>query len=268
MGKRQKKIKIINQILVLSVLLCSVVACDMQEYPAPEDSGKTELLIYSGMTMIQPLMEIAALIEAQENCKIKITYGGSGHILKSVKVNRVGDLFFPGDESYISDLQQQGVVTDAVQLGYNQAVLFVQPGNPRQLTSSLQQFCDRNLIVVIGSEQAGSIGRETRRILDWEQNYHCALENALYITTDSKGLSKAIRTNDADLVINWKAVQHLPVNRGLLEEISLPADYALQQPLVMGLLKYSANPQLARKVMILAASETGMAIFRKYGFLD
>ena len=116
------------KIQLLFILPFLLVACDMQKYPEPVNSNQRELLIYSGMTMLQPLQEISTLIEKEENCRIKITYGGSGHILKSVEVNQIGDLFFPGDNSYIDELQDKGIITESIPVGYNKAGLFVQPG--------------------------------------------------------------------------------------------------------------------------------------------
>ncbi len=259
--------RIVKIILVL-VTPFILLACDMQTYPEPESSPQRELLIYSGMTMIQPLQEISALIEQDEHCRIKITYGGSGHILKSVKVNQIGDLFFPGDKSYIDGLQEQGIITESVQVGYNEAGFFVQPGNPKQITSDLRQLQNRQLHVVIGSRKAGAIGRETEKILRQAGIYQEVLNNALYLTTDSKGLAQAIMKQDADLVLNWKATNYLSENIGKMEFVALPPEYSERQLLVMGLLTYSQHPQLARKIMQLAASEVGQSIFRKYGFLD
>lgn len=150
---------------LLFVLLFLLVACDMQKYPEAENSHFPEVLIYSGMTMIQPLQELSALIEQSENCRIKITYGGSGHLLKSVEVNQIGDLFFPGDKSYIETLQKQGIITESISVGYNQAGFNVKTGNPQQISSDLNNLQNKQLRVVIGSNNAGSIGRESERIL-------------------------------------------------------------------------------------------------------
>lgn len=250
------------------MLLCSLVACDMEKYPEPESDNCPEVLIYSGMTMIQPLKEISALVEAAENCKIIITYGGSGHILRSVEVNQMGDLFFPGDDSYIDILQEQAVVTESVQVGYNQAGLFVQPGNPKQISSDLKNLQNKQLNIVIGTQKAGAIGRETERILRQAGNYQEVINNCLYMTTDSKGLAKAIKNKNADLVVNWKAVSFLPDNIGKMTFLPLSGKEIDKQPLVMGLLTYSQHPDLARKIMEMASTEVGQNIFRKYGFLD
>ncbi|MCD6580765.1 MAG: substrate-binding domain-containing protein [Desulfuromusa sp.] len=256
------------KIRLLFILLFLLVACDMQKYPEPENNDQRELLIYSGMTMQQPLQEISALIEKEENCRIKITYGGSGHLLKSVEVNQIGDLFFPGDKSYIDELQDKGIITESIPVGYNEAGLFVQPGNPKQITSDLKQLQNRQLHVVIGTKKAGAIGRETERILQQAGVYQEVVNNSLYMTTDSRGLAQAIKNQDADLVVNWKAVDFLPENTGKMDFIALPIEDAEKQPLVMGLLKYSRYPELARKIMQLASSDVGQNIFCKYGFLD
>jgi len=256
------------KIFLLFILLFFLIACDMEKYPEPEADNRREVLIYSGMTMLQPLQEISALVEAEENCRIIITYGGSGHILRSVEVNQIGDLFFPGDESYINILQKKAIITASVQVGYNQAGLFVQPGNPKQISSDLKNLQNNQLNVVTGTQKAGAIGRETEKILRSAGIYQEVVDNSLYMTTDSKGLAKAIKNKNADLVMNWKAVNFLPENTGKMQFLPLSSDAVAKQPLVIGLLTYSQYPELARKIMSKATSNVGRDIFRKYGFLD
>ena len=259
--------KIIRYLLFLTVLFFPV-ACDMQKYPEPENGHQREILIYSGTTMLKPLLEIRDLIEARENCRIKITYGGSGHLLKSVEVNRLGDIFFPGNDSYIKDLVEKGVVKESILVGYNQVGLFVQPGNPKQISSDLHNLLNKQFRVVIGSAEAGSIGGETEKILSRAGIYQEVVDNALFMTTDSKGLAMAIKNKDADLVLNWKAVNYMPRNIGEMKFITISSKHVEKRPLVMGLLTYSRHPELARKIMQLAVSETGQDIFRKYGFVE
>jgi molybdate transport system substrate-binding protein len=43
---------------------------------------------------------------------------------------------------------------------------------------------------------------------------------------------------------------------------------AKPQPLLLNLLTFSTQPDLARRFMHYAASAEGQAIFRKHGFLD
>ena len=257
---------------IATILLLAVgfmlSGCDTQEYPDPKESGRKEILIYCGMTMIRPILELAAQFEQRESCNVKLTYGGSNHLLHSIEVNQIGDLFFPGKDSYIHTLRQSGVVTESVPLGYNQAALFVQRGNPKNLSSDLSNLTDTRLHVVIGNDSSGSIGRETRRILEQAGLYQEVIDNALYMTTDSKGLVKAIKNKEADLVVNWQAVLFLDDNQKFMSPLPLPPAYVEKQPLVMGLLRFSHEQDLARAFMVLAASPTGQNVFKRYGFRD
>lgn len=218
--------------------------------------------------MIKPIVELIDLFEQREYCKVKVTYGGSGHILRSVQVNRIGDIFFPGNKSYIAKLREQDLIGDTEQVGHNQAALFVAKGNPYQIDADLTHLTSPHLRVVIGSSEFGSIGRETRAVLTHAGMYQEVVDNALYLTTDSKGLVQALKRKEADLVVNWKAVYFQHDNNLAMDLIPLPGDMAIKQPLIMGSLAFSAHPQLARKFLDLCASDTGAAVFKKYGFID
>ncbi len=259
-----------NRILVMLLLpvLLLMFGCDTPQYPAVEDTVKKELLIYCGMTMVKPVLELAAHFEEQENCIVKLTYGGSNHIKRSIEINQIGDLYFPGEKSFIEELSDKGIVTETSELGYNKAALFVQHDNPQKLSGDLHNLMDAHLHVVIGSDNSGSIGRETRRILEQAGIYQNVVDNALYLTTDSKGLVKAVRSKEADLVINWQAVLYLDDNNDYMTVLPIADEYIKKQPLVLGLLYYSRQKDLARKFMALASSTVGQDTFKRYGFKD
>jgi molybdate transport system substrate-binding protein len=122
-----------------------------------------ELLIYCGITMIKPMSEIARLIEKQENCKITITKGGSGNLLKSIRANRIGDLYLSGSDSYIKSCKEEGLITESAFVGRNKAVMMVQKGNPTNISSNLDYLLRKDLYVVIGNPNSGSIGWETKK---------------------------------------------------------------------------------------------------------
>lgn len=252
-------------VVLFAAFLCS---CDAQKYPDLGDDNKPQLLIYSGMTMLKPLVEIADLVEEQCDCEVKITFGSSGHMYTSVQVNKIGDIFFPGSVSFIDQLQQAGVVKETARVGYNQAALFVAKGNPQNISADLTSLFDASINVVIGNPATGAIGRETKTILEPLGIYQKVSSQAEYLTTGYKGLVQAINTGDADLVINWRTAGFNPSQTNTHEMLLLPETIAEKRPLVMGLLRYSRHPDLARSFIQTAQSAQGQEIFRKYGFLD
>ena len=250
-------------LLILPVLLC---CCDATKHPFKDSVQKKEMLIYCGTTMLKPIMELSAIAEKDKNCIIKVSYGGSNHLSKSIEVNRIGELFFPGAVSYIHELQENGLISETVDVGNNEVAIFVQKGNPKDVKADLMELMRPDLQVVLGAKHAGSIGQATEMILRRKRIYDTVLQKSQFLTTDSKDLVQALRKKRADVVLNWVSVGSATENQKYIEEIHLPVEQTLQQKLTIGLLSFSRNPELGKYFLELAASSRGKEIFSRYGF--
>ena len=240
-------------ILILGISSCA---------PTP----KRELLIYCGITMIRPMREIADIIEEQENITVIIVKGGSGNLLRSIEINGVGDLYLPGSASYIESATEKNLITETNLVGYNRATLVVQKGNPLNISSDLANLADPAYYVVIGNPDSGSIGKETRRILEEEGIFDSVLLNTRELTTDSKNLVSAIVEGRADLVINWYAVSTWDENETYIDVILIDDELAPPKELILVSLSTAKEPELAKIFIDYAASDAGQAIFDEYGF--
>jgi len=218
--------------------------------------------------MVEPVRIIADIIEQEQNCKIKVIKGGSGNLYRILSINQVGDLYLPGSESYISKGQQEGIILETVTVGYNKAALIVAKNNPLAISSDLANIADNNYRVVLGNPDSGSVGKETKYILQQAGIYQQAMANVIYLTTDSKDLTRAIKENTADLVINWQATAVWPQNVASLTVLPIDNQYAPERKLVLSLLSYSEYPDIAKYFMQYAESDQGRELFRNYGFLD
>ena len=217
--------------------------------------------------MIRPMIEIAAIIEKQENCKITITKGGSGNLLKSIIYNKTGDMYLPGSDKYFKKIKQKyaGLVIDKVFVGHNKAVIMVQKGNPKGISADLFNLTNKKYGVMIGNPDSGSIGKETKNILEKSGIFKDVIKNVMSLTTDSKDLVKAIKNKEADIVINWYATSTWDDNSKYIDVLDIDLKYAKKKKLILGLLKFSNNIDIAKKFMNLAGSTKGKEIFQKYG---
>ncbi len=255
--------------VLLTCALLLFCSCDTQpesEGTQPVEKPSREILVYSGMTMIQPVMELAALVEREKNCKVRISYGESEWIKKTAMTSRTGDILFPGTPSYLQPLIKDGSINKTLTVGQNRIALMVQKGNPKQVKPDLTELLREDLMIVIGAPDAGAIGHETGNSLTRLGIYDQVVNKALYLAPDSKGLSQALRSADADVVVNWRAVACFKDNIQFMDAIALPEEQSASLPLVMGLLNFSKHKDLAEYFMARADSETGRAIFNKYGF--
>ncbi|NOQ80324.1 MAG: molybdate ABC transporter substrate-binding protein [Gammaproteobacteria bacterium] len=217
--------------------------------------------------MVKPISDIAKKFEAaHEGINIIISQGGSEGLYQSLKNSQKGDLYLPGSYSYRERHFDEGLLSDYVDLGFNQAAMMVAKGNPKNISADLNNLYDENLSVVIASYEMGSIGRETKNILIKKGIYEKVVNNVIYQTSDSRTLNQAIKNGDADIIINWKATAYFEDNKELIDVIPLKPEEAKPKRLALNLLTFSKYSDIAKKFMEFAKSPDGRAIFSNYGF--
>jgi molybdate transport system substrate-binding protein len=231
-------------------------------------SAKPELLLYCGITMIRPMAEIAQTFEKRENVKITLAQGGSEDLYQSARKSGVGDLYLPGEPSYRTKHMKEGLLGEVVTVGYNQMALMVQKGNPKQVKADPRELLRRDLTVILGNAESGSVGQEAKSILDSLGIYHKAIKAAAFLAPDSRSLMNAMKKKEADLTMSWRATGFFADNLTTVDTIDLDPKLARPQALLLNLLTTSRNQELARRFMSFAAGNEGQAIFRKHGFLD
>lgn len=228
-----------------------------------------KLVIYCGITMVKPMVEISKEFEKDTGCQVQFVKGGSGKLLSLLLEHKNGDLFLPGSDSYIQKLESEypGAIVDKSQVGYNQAAILVKKGNPKKIPAELSALTDDRFAVIIGSAERGSIGKETKKILTNYGNFDQVIKKAT-ITLNSQSLVNAIKADKADVSINWYAVSTWQENVDHVDGLRINEEFAKKNKLILAVLTDSKNPDQAKAFLALAASEKGYAFFKKYGLAD
>jgi len=259
-----------NTFITVSVIFVfsMLVGCGKKKSSDIKSPPKKELLIYCGMTMIQPMRKIADIIEKEQNCKIIITKGASGHLLKSIKTNKCGDIYFPGSESYIKTAITDRLICkeNTAYAGDNQLAIIVKKNNPLKIAADFANLANKQYRVVLGAPDCGSVGRATKKILEENGIEKSVYDNVIFFTMDSKDLTDAIIMDKADVTINWLATSVWKHNSPHITAIEIDEKSAPKKKLVLGILEYSKFPETAKKLLKLAGSERGKKIFDQYGF--
>ncbi|MBY0454672.1 MAG: substrate-binding domain-containing protein [Burkholderiaceae bacterium] len=253
----------------LHFIQCVIFAVALLAAPwASAQNAKAEMLLYCGITMVRPMTEIAQIFEKRENVKVTISQGGSDDLYQAAKRSGIGDFYLPGEPTYRALYLKEGLLGDFVTVGYNQMALMVQKGNPKKVKADPHEMLRPDLTMILGNATSGSVGMNSKEILDNLGIYPKAIKVAAFLSPDSRSLANAMKKNEADLTMNWRAVGFFTDNAALLDTIDLDPRIAKPQALQLTLLKSSKNQVQARRFMDLASGEEGQAIFRKYGFLD
>ena len=229
---------------------------------------KPELLFYVGITMVKPVAYLAKEFEKRNDCKIKILQGGSQDLYDSIKMSKTGDLYLPGSVVYRYRNLLDSILLDGKFVGFNKLALVVKKGNPKGIKADLSELSNPNLRVVLGNEHSGSIGNATKKILKKSNSYRSAMLNTIFLSPDSRNLTKALKEDKADLILNWYATTFWKQNSDEVEALELDDEFSNKSKLVLNLLATSKNKDLTKKFMDFAASKEGRKVFYNYGFLN
>ena len=230
------------------------------------DKPKKELLVFCGITMIDPVRALMSRFEQEANVKMAMSYGGSADLMQSIKLNGVGDIYFPGGESFIVEADKEGLLKERKQVGINQLALLVKKGNPKGLTGDLDELTQSGVQVGIGHPELGSVGKEAKRVLQAKGIYDQVVAASAMMQPDSKALSNVLREGKVDVVLNWQAVLFLQDNSNYMEILPIKGGFATPHKLTMSIISYSKDPALANRFLDFCASEQGRAVFQRYGF--
>lgn len=253
---------------IIALLVISVVCLSGCSNSDKKSDMEKEMLIYCGITMITPMKEIAAEFEKANNCKITITQGGSEDLYKSLAYSKVGELYLPGSQAYRKKHIDDGFLTDYVEVGYNQAALIVQKGNPKSIPADVKVLADSNYAAVIGNPESCSIGKQSKKILTKQGIFDAVVNNVILMAADSRTMNKTIRDSSADVILNWGATAFFDENKEYMDRLVLPDSIAPKKKLQLSLLSFARNPDLAKRLMEYAVSVEGQEVFHKFGFLD
>lgn len=250
---------------LLFILLCIFI-------PFSTSLAKTKptLLIYCGITMVQPIKEIAKIIEKNYDCTIKISQGGSKDLYDSLKYSKKGDLYVPGSSKYREKYQKDGYLTKYGAIGYNQAAIFVQKNNPKNI-KNLQSLLDKSILTMLCNPKSGSIGKQGKSVIvnfGGEEFFEDAFDLTAQIGTDSRNINKALIDKKIDMAINWKATGMFYENKPYITIIDIDEKYVPKNIIEINLLSFSKHTKIATAFIDYAISKDGQKIMQKYGFLD
>ena len=182
--------RIAQVMLATALLLCT---------SAQAQKTDTELLLYCGITMVRPMTEIAQVFEKREGVKILIAQGGSEDLYQSAKKNGLGDWYLPGEPSYRGKHLSEGLLGEFTNVGFNQMALVVQKGNPKKVKPDPREMLRKDLVVILGNAESGSVGQEAKSVLDGLNIYPKVVKASAFLSPDSRSLMNAMKKGDVDL---------------------------------------------------------------------
>ncbi|MCX8156499.1 MAG: substrate-binding domain-containing protein [Verrucomicrobiae bacterium] len=250
-------------VFVGTVVLMAVLIWWLRRPPTSPTQTGVPLVVYCAAGLKPPIEEIARQYQQQYGVAVQLQYGGSQTLLAALEVARRGDLYLPGDDSFIQLARDKGLVAETIPLARMQVILAVARGNPKKI-HRLEDLRTLPVTLAQASPEATAVGRLTRQALEkagcWEAV--AARTRVFKPTVNDVANDLKLGTVDAGFIFDALLAQYPE-----LEAVPVPELEGCTATVMVGVLTSSQQPTAAlRFARYLAARDRGTPILAKHGY--
>ncbi len=223
---------------------------------------KKPLKLYAGAGLRIAIDKLVSVFKEDTGIVVEPEYGGSGIIIARAQMNNDGDMFMPGDISWVEILHNKtGRVETITQVSYFIPVIIVKKGNPKNI-KTVADFYRDDVSVGLGREDACQIGKISTTILKNHGLDRAKLTHKQSLTVNEIGVW--LKMNDIDTGIVWDAIACNIADA--VDKIAIPRDKNIISKVVVGLLSNSKNKTGAQKFIDFLTGPKAKKILNENGF--
>ena len=254
--------KAVITLIIIGLIFLALIIIQLRRRGTQETERK--LFLYSGGGLRLAVNECVEIFSKEFNAEIECNYAGSSVLLNQVQMTKRGDLFMPGDVSYIDKVEPANLVESKNTVCYFIPTILVRKGNPRNIRG-LEDLTKPGIDLGLGDPGVCAIGRTSVQIFEKNNIDVEEVERNLVFNSLTVGeLGVQIQVGKVDAVIVWDATAAQYADSG--DVIMIPTDQNIISTVAIALLSNSEDKKLAREFMDFITSERGQAIFRKHDF--
>jgi molybdenum ABC transporter molybdate-binding protein len=250
-------------VAVASAVVMGLLVWQLLRSPASALPGGPPLVVYCAAGLKPPVEEIAREYQKLYGVPVQLQFGGSQTMLAALEVARRGDLYLPGDDSFIQLAREKGLVAETIPLARMQVVLAVRRGNPKNLRR-LEDLRAPTISLAQANPEATAVGRLTQQALQ-KAGHGEALAGRTRVykpTVNDVANDIKLGTVDAGFIFDALLAQYPE-----LEAVPVPELAGCRAQVTVGVLTASQQPTAAlRFARYLAARDRGARVMAKHGY--
>lgn len=227
-------------------------------------TGSRPLLVYCAAGVRKPVEAAAKQYEREYGVAVQLQYGGSQTLLTNAKLANTGDLYIPGDASYLDLARKEGLLAETVPLATMRPVLAVRRGNPGAIRT-VDDLARDGVRVGLADPKAAAVGKVVKDALAAAGKW-APIEHRVTVTKPTvNDVATDVQLGTIDAAFVWDAT--VSQASGELEVVPVPELKDRVTAVGVGVLKTTADPTAAlRFLRYLAAPDKGGPHFRREGF--
>lgn len=248
--------------LRFAIALLLAAGCNRQTTTTPT-APPAPLRVFCAAGLKSAVENIALTYQHEGLGVVELQYGASQSLLASLEISRSGDLYIPGDDSFLEPARAKGLIAETIPLAQMSVVVVVRPGNPKNIRALADLFRD-DVKFGVPNPDAAAAGKLARAALQragrWEQ-----LQPRVAVfkpTVNDVAADVKLGALDAGFVFDAVARQYPG-----LETVTLPELQSAIAKVPVAVLRSSMQPTAAlRFARYLGGADKGLRQFAALGY--
>ena len=256
---------------VLAVLVGLLAWDAWRRASIPPD--KRPLLLYCAAGIRPPVEAAARDYQRAYGVEVRLLPGPSATLLADIQADveaskhgeasKRGDLYLPGDDSYLQTARDRGLVQEILPLARMTPVLAVHKGNPKNL-HSLDDLTRDGVRLAIADPDAAAAGKLTAEALKKAGPWDALQKNIVVTKPTVNDVVNDVVIGSADASFVWDATAKQVAD---VEAVPLPELADVHAHVAVGVLTCTRQPPAAlRFARYLAARDKGLPQFQAAGY--
>jgi len=255
-------------LIIIAILIGAGGVSLFYQSQTPKTSEK--IIAFAGSAASPIYNESVPLFEAQTGIHVELKIGGSGGLLSSMEITKMGDVYIPGSPDYLLKANQSQVVNlntnTGTILSYLVPAIIVQKGNPKNITT-LQDLARPGITVGIGDPESVCVGLYAKELLQANNLWTAVSPNIVTQAQSCEATAALIPTKAVDAIIGWSVFHYWNPEKTDLIWIE-PTQIPKISYMIGAVSVYSTNPANAQRFLDFLASPSISPIWEKYGYFS
>jgi molybdate transport system substrate-binding protein len=231
--------------------------------PPPGGGTAPPLFVYCGAGIRAPVEAVAKEYERECGVPIHFQYGPSQTLLAQLELSKLGDLYLPGDDSYIELARKKDLIDESAPLARMLPVLAVRKGNPKQIRT-LDDLLRPDVRLAQTAPEVTAAGRLIHIALQKTGQWERIKANTTVFKGTVNDVANDLKVGSVDAGFVWDVLVTQYPQLEVVKIAQLAETHALVSA---GTLKSSSQPAAARELLrYLAAEDKGLRAFKDHGF--
>lgn len=226
---------------------------------------KASLMVFSGAANTPPLTELAKDFEGKANCRVDVTFAGSGTLLNQIDLEKVGDVYVPGSDDFMEKAKQKGAVDPGTEklVAWLVPTINVAKGNPKGV-KELKDLAKPGVRVCIADAKAVCLGGVAEEILKKAGLQESVKKNVATYALSCEEVENLVETGEVDAAIGWDVFDQWAPEK--IENVPIPKELAQRRYIPAAVVTYSKQKELAQQFVDFVSSEEGNSVYSKHGY--